>query len=428
MTTTAADPRTLVEEFWADLVPDARAAVRAIARAGGRSGGVYAVGGAVRDMLLGRPLLDIDLTTEGDAIAIARSALPEHKMVAHARFRTASLSVGGAHIDVATARRETYARPGALPRVEPADITADLWRRDFSVNAMALRLDGAPAFLDPCDGREDLEGRRIRVLHDRSFVDDATRIFRALRYAARLGFELEPRTGELLRRDLRYVETISGTRVRRELELMLLEPAAGAAFEAALSCGALPAIHPALRWSVERSRAYQERPGGVAALPYGFALLAADASADDAAAIVARLRLRRDEAPAIVGVAAMRGAGGMLGRTGVTPSGIAMLLDRYPPAAVAAFGATADGAIARALALRYLAEWRGVRPRLNGRDVIEMGVPEGPQVQRALQLIRAARLDGRAKDVEDERALAARFIQAVRDSTGHDSRDGDAPR
>src|SRR5262249_27732325 len=157
--------------------------------------------------------------------------------------------------------------------------------RDFTVNAMALRLTSAAALLDPCDGLADIETRLIRMLHERSFVDDATRIFRALRYAARLGFSLETGTAELLRAGLGYIGTIGGERLRRELELMLDEgDAAGGGLEAAHATGALQAIHPTLHWNTEKSdalrRAHDLR---VPLLPYGFALLAARASADDAA-------------------------------------------------------------------------------------------------------------------------------------------------
>ncbi len=149
----------------------------------------------------------------------------------------------------------------------------------------------------------------------------------------------------------------------------------------------------------------------------GFALLAAAASPEHADAIISRLKLKRGEAAAVTGIAALRNAAATLARPGVKPSGVVVLLDRYPEESVAAFAAMHSEAIAGRLALRYLAEWRNVKPALNGRDLLEMGVPEGPRVHQGLQLLRAARLDGWAVDRDDERALIMRFVKSIRDSS-----------
>lgn len=377
---------------------------------------VYLVGGAVRDLMLDTPILDIDLAIEGDAIAVTRQALPGAKLTTHARFGTASVRVDGVRIDIASTRSETYARPGALPAVATAGIECDLQRRDVSINAMALRLDGPPELLDPCGGADDIGRRSIRVLHDRSFVDDATRIFRAVRYAERLGFTLEPGTEMRLREGARWIETIGGARLRREIELMLGETASGRALEAAQAAGALSAIHPALLWHRENTASYVAAPMGVARLPFGFALLASTASVEESEAICDRLKLTRGEAAAVRGIAAMQGVAKTLRRPQAKPSGVALLLDRFPVASVAALAATATDAIAGQLALRYVEEWRHVKPLLSGRDLLEIGVPEGPQLHQGLQLIRAARLDGWATDRGDEQALALRFAKSIRDS------------
>jgi tRNA nucleotidyltransferase (CCA-adding enzyme) len=376
---------------------------------------VYAVGGAVRDLLLGAAAVDIDLAVEGDAVDLARRAFPGAKITAHARFGTASVVAAGARIDLASTRSETYARPGALPKVAPGSIEDDLRRRDFSMNAMALRLSGAATLADPCGGADDIAARLVRVLHDRSFADDATRIFRALRYAARLGFSLEAQTAALLRDGTGHIAAVGGERLRREIELMIEEPAAGPALEACQATGALRAVHPALLWDETNTRALGAEHGAPR-VAYGFALLAARASSDAAEAICERLKLKRDEAAAVRGIAAMRGVEKMLRRPHAKPSGVVVLLDRFPAAAVAGFAATAADAIARQMALRYLDEWRHVKPMLSGRDLREMGVPAGPQVQKGLQLIRAARLDGWATDRGDEHALILRFAKSIRDS------------
>ena len=183
--------------------------------AGGKP--VYLVGGAVRDLLLGRGRADIDLVVEGDATALA--ARLGGVVVEHERFATAKAQLGGHEVDIATARAETYARPGALPEVEPtAGIAADLARRDFTINAMAIPLRRDPELIDPHGGLEDLDAGMLRVLHSRSFEDDPTRALRAARYVARFDFELEPDTAELLRHaDLGTVSTD-----RRDAELLRL--------------------------------------------------------------------------------------------------------------------------------------------------------------------------------------------------------------
>jgi tRNA nucleotidyltransferase (CCA-adding enzyme) len=378
---------------------------------------VFIVGGAVRDLLLARAISDIDLVTEGDAPAIGCAALPPARWIVHERFGTASVVVDGTRIDLATARRETYAAAGALPDVEPASIAEDLRRRDFSINAIGLRLGREPEILDPSCGRDDLEARVMRALHDDSFRDDATRIFRAFRYAARLGFDIEPHTGGLIRRGLPFIDAIGGERLRRELEFMLLEPQAGLALECAAAAGALQTIHPALSWDSRRAQGLSDAPPGVPHVTLGFALLAAGASQDETLEIAARLKLTRAESDSVVAVGGMRKLAPLLSRDGAKPSGVAMLLDRFPPPAVAAFAATTDDPIAASLALRYLGEWRITKPILNGDDVIAMGVPVGPQVQRVLQLIRAARLDGWASDRGDETALVLRFAKSIHDSS-----------
>ena len=178
---------------------------------------VYLVGGAVRDLLLGRGRADIDLVVEGDAAALAERLGVE--AIAHERFGTAKLMLNGHEVDIAGARSESYPRPGALPVVESAaNLAADLRRRDFTINAMAIPLRGEPRLIDPHGGEADLAVRQLRVLHDDSFVDDPTRAIRAARYASRFGFGLEERTTELIR------ETDLGTvsADRREAELLRL--------------------------------------------------------------------------------------------------------------------------------------------------------------------------------------------------------------
>src|SRR5882757_3430514 len=159
---------------------------------------VYLVGGAVRDLIMGRGRADIDLVVEGDPAALA-AALGAEPLVSHSRFGTMKVDWNGEELDLAASRRESYARPGALPTVElGAPIRTDLARRDFTINAMAIPLADPADLLDPYDGQVDLRDGLLRVIHDQSFVDDPTRAIRAARYASRFGFGIEPHTRELL--------------------------------------------------------------------------------------------------------------------------------------------------------------------------------------------------------------------------------------
>ena len=210
---------------------------------------LYLVGGSVRDVLADAPLTDIDIMATGNPERLVESirGRGDGNVRKASAFGTWSLTIQGVDVDLATARRETYERPGALPTVIPGTVEDDLARRDFSINAMAISLGESSwgTLLDPHDGVTDLSRAVIRVLHDRSFEDDATRILRAIRYACRLDFGLESCTATLLERGLPYVSRISPDRVRHEIERIFEEPRAGDMIEMAGKLGVLAAIHPA---------------------------------------------------------------------------------------------------------------------------------------------------------------------------------------
>ncbi len=225
------------EEVWRVLgIAAVPASVRPLLQAAARVGRqrevpVYAVGGCVRDWLLRIPSLDIDLVVEGDGVAYARAlgAAMKARIVEHGAFGTATLTCADKRrIDVATARTERYRQPAAYPSVEPGSIEQDLGRRDFTINAMAIRLGMGKSLMvvDPCGGRGDLEARHIRALHVGSFMDDPTRIFRAARFAQRFGFAIEPMTERWIREAVRagMLERVQRGRVRKELVRMADEP------------------------------------------------------------------------------------------------------------------------------------------------------------------------------------------------------------
>ena len=188
---------------------------------------VFLVGGSVRDILLGRKSLDFDITVEGDAIKLGHALakkLPAD-IVIHKHFGTCSVvAEDKLRIDLATAREETYKRPGAMPTVRFSSLKEDLARRDFTINAMAISInkDDFGALMDFFDGDKDLRFSRIRVMHDKSFIDDPTRIFRAIRFAIRLDFAIESHTLELMKSAIadKILEKVSKSRVHKEMTLI----------------------------------------------------------------------------------------------------------------------------------------------------------------------------------------------------------------
>ena len=229
---------------------DSLEAARVSARS--RNASLYLVGGSVRDLLLGRNIHDFDLVTESNALELAATVAAQlnARLVSHNRFGTATVDTGQLRLDFSTARREVYPKPGALPQITPSNMEDDLRRRDFSINAMALCIAGPSedSLLDPCGGYPDLQGGVIRVLHSGSFIDDPTRIFRAIRYEQRLGFTIDTGTLSLLKDALtgHALGTVSGDRIRRELQLILDEERPLPALHRARQLGLLQALHPYL--------------------------------------------------------------------------------------------------------------------------------------------------------------------------------------
>jgi tRNA nucleotidyltransferase (CCA-adding enzyme) len=374
-------------------VPGGRTVLDSISR---RSG-VWVVGGAVRDALLGREPKDIDLVVAGDAHALALEL--GEVLETHDRFGTTTVDVEGGTVNVAMARRETYSEPGALPEVEAAGLEEDLARRDFTVNAVAVdpagELHTAPGVL------EDLQARRLRVLHDGSFRDDPTRLWRLARYASRLGFAAEEQTGRLARAAVAggALATVAGQRLGAELRLALTEPDPQAALTAAHELGLLPANMEPSADLYAAARALL--PAGDAGL---LALAAATVEVDAAAlrqwlddlGIPAR---ERDTVVA-AGPGARELAAALAGAS--RASEIVDAVGRRPVEAVALAGAVGAEGPARA----WLDDLRHVRLEISGDDLLAAGVPAGPELGRRLQRALAARLDGEARGREEQLAVA----------------------
>lgn len=401
----------LIDKWFSLLPADLREMVEAVLHAARNARlNTYLVGGPVRDLLLGRVSLDVDICVEGDAMALAYRAAADlgARAITHRTFLTATLRRHPYHLDLATARSETYRRPGALPTVAHAAIGVDLRRRDFTINAIALALTGdrRGSLLDPCGGRRDLSTGVIRILHDGSFRDDATRILRAVRYAVRFRFQIEQRTLEALKRDVRYLDTISGARLRRELARTLGEEEPERTLERLQELGALARVHPGLAFDRRKARALVALRRLGAPLPLSYWPVLAWKAGER---VTARLALPRAEAEATAATPRAEEAAAPFARPDIRPSEATALLDQLPPATVWALAALSDDPI-RERCLTYLRRWRTLRPSLRGHDLVALGVPPGPAVGDALRRLKAAKLDGEAPTRADEERLALQLV------------------
>jgi tRNA nucleotidyltransferase (CCA-adding enzyme) len=368
--------------------------------------GVYVVGGAVRDLLLGGEPADLDLAVEGDAAAVGERL--GGSAVVHDRFGTSTVHLDGFTYDIARARTETYAYPGALPEVSPAGIEEDLKRRDFTVNSIAIALDGT---VIPLPGAlEDLDARRLRVLHDQSFVDDPTRLLRLARYASRLRFSIESHTLELLEAAVRAgaLATVSGPRVGAELRLLSREVDPVAAFETLRELGLDAAIDPGFGLDDPElaHRALSELPED--GRPELVVLATATRGVADPAGLLNRLGFEAGDRDVIVFAARDAEALAEALAAASKPSEIAAAAARVPPEQVALAGALGAAEPAH----DWLERLRHVRLEIGGGDLLEVGVPEGPAIGRALQAALHAKLDGLVTDREGELRTA---LQAARD-------------
>jgi tRNA nucleotidyltransferase (CCA-adding enzyme) len=364
---------------------------RRLLEAAERLPGVWLVGGAVRDLLIGRVPRELDVAVEGETGPLLRAL--GGSATEHARFGTATVEEGDCRFDVARTRTETYERPGALPDVAWSGIGEDLARRDVSVNAIAIALPSGELRQWP-GALDDLRAGVLRVLHDGSFADDPTRLWRVARYAARLGFRVDGHTAALAAQS--QPGAVSGERLGYELRLSLAEDDPCAVFEqvAALNPGALP-------------EGFAARPQ---ALPAALELLPADGRRDlttlaaccaaiDAGLLVRwldHLQFPAGDRDAVA--AASRWVTGAPLRAARSPSQIARAARGAPVEAVALAG----GENARA----WLGELRHIRPEISGDDLIAAGVPQGPEVGARLQRALDARLDGVAIGREAELAVA----------------------
>jgi len=385
------------------------------------NGGVYLVGGAVRDILLGEPNFDVDVVVEGDAIAVARAlaAALGGRVRAHPQFGTAVVLYGDdGRIDVVTARSETYHAPAALPTVEPGSIEEDLHRRDFTINAMAVSLSGDEAgkLVDPFDGRRDLEAGRIRILHDRSFIDDPTRILRAIRYEDRFGFRMDEETEALARSCIEtgHVGDLSGARLREELVALLEEGDVSHAIPRLAELGAEKEIHPGVVADEEAVRLFDRlrelNEAYDLTIPtwrLGLAALARKLPPQEIRPWLDGLKVRRKDATPIE--AAVREGPELANRLAgdsLTPAEIVALAEPQAPD-VPLFALALGG---RPELREYFERFGKIRLEIDGSDLAELGLAESPRVGEVLAELRRRKLNGELDGRDSELAAAREMI------------------
>ena len=395
----------------------------AVASLGDRAAGVYLVGGTVRDILLGEESFDIDIAVDGDAIELARSlaATLEGRMTPHERFGTAVvLYRDGERVDVVTTRTEFYDAPGALPTVERAGLREDLFRRDFTINAMAVSLQPADygRLVDPFGGRTDLAAGLLRVLHNLSFIDDPTRIFRAIRYEARYGLRLEEHSARLARAciEMGLVGDLSSARVRDELQTLLEDPGAAGGILRLGELQADRAIHPHLRADAEAvqlfERALQVRDELGAEVPawrIGLAVLGRHLTSEEAYDWLTRLKVRSRDVDRIAGAITVSPRIVERIRAGkLEPAEVVALADPFAPDAPLLALARADLPELR----DYFTRLRDVRIEIGGAELATLGLSESPRVGEVLAELRRRKLNGELDGRESELEAARELIAA----------------
>ena len=422
------------------------------AQAESQARALYIVGGFVRDLLLERTSLDYDLVVEGDAIQLGQALVEAHggRITAHRRFGTAKWHVNSETyraagiapdeqdglpetLDLISARTEFYTHPTALPTVERGSIKLDLHRRDFTINTLALRLDGRHygELHDYWGGHDDLRRGLVRVLHSLSFVDDPTRILRAVRFEQRFGFTIEARSLDLLRAALlqpadgnALLDQVSGDRVRHELDVILKEAEFDAILTRLESLGVLAAIHPDLSWDAAayaRLRRIEppaeawglesEFKGAPMARALAYALWLLPLSPAQSTAVCRRLRMPQylqTLVEATCGLAQRFQAG-----LDISPSLLVGPLNEAPaPARYAVYLASDDPVVREALTA-YIHQWQHIQPRTTGHDLRARGITPGPVYKQILAMLRAAWLDGEISTPEDEEALLADMLARI---------------
>lgn len=404
---------------------------------------IYIVGGYVRDLLLDRSGIDFDIVVEGDAIRLANFLSQEYggRVVTHSRFGTAkwqikeiaeTLSKQLAEssilntaefpdaLDFISARTEFYEYPTALPTVERSSIKLDLHRRDFTINTMALRLNGRHhgELYDFWGGLADLRQKRIRVLHSLSFVDDPTRMLRAARFEQRFHFRIESRTLELIKQASDLLRQVSGDRIRHEFNLIFQEDDPPAVFRRLEELNLLESIFPGLHWGKDQTKDWDNlinhlklthRKEKTIPAEFCWLVLFHSFNSSQMASICQRLKLPSSFCRILESSANVQSRLPELESLSIVE--IVNYLDNQPETALVAAAAFNPDNPGGEIIMKYLTTWRHIHPTINGRNLEKLGIPRGPYYRTILDTLRAAWLNGEIKNKVEENMLLSTLIQ-----------------
>jgi tRNA nucleotidyltransferase (CCA-adding enzyme) len=420
--------------------PRMLALIRSIAQeAISQKSAIYIVGGFVRDLILERPSMDFDLVVEGDAIQVAKNAASKlgGRVTVHSRFGTAKWYLPESYIngedvpsflDFITARLEFYAHPTALPTIERSSIKFDLHRRDFTINTLAIRLDGVHfgELYDFWGGQNDLKDQQIRVLHSLSFIDDPTRMLRAVRFEQRFGFQIENRTLNLMLDAKGLLTNLSGDRIRHEFNLIMDELDCAGIFSRLDDLGLLKAIHPSLPWNdliyIDLHEKIDQNPfekwGQKTKVriqsdrrTMGYLLWLSNLAEADVIPVCRRLRLPDSIKKNILAIQEISFR--LPDLYDSPPSKICFVLDDFPLTAlyITFLKVQADSAN---ILEKYILQWRMIKPKTTGDDLIKIGLPTGPIYQEILERLRSAWLDGDVNSLEKEKILLDGMVRGMK--------------
>lgn len=407
----------------------------------------YIVGGFVRDLLLKMPVIDFDIVLEGDAISFSKDLASEYggKITSHSRFGTARWDLGNAglyqniaipdenitneqapsSIDFISARTEYYTHPTALPNVEKSSIRMDLQRRDFSINCLAIRLDGVHygELVDHFNGLQDLQKKEIRILHPLSFVDDPTRILRAFRFAVRFNFVIESRTAELMVEAKDLLRTLSGSRIKHEVDQILLEKDPSTVLDHLAKGGYLESIHPDMVWDesikdtinmflqsdVHRDWQIPPKIGAMERQIYiSYLIWLSFLPLESSIKISRRLRL-----PSVINKllnTIIKSQDELYRFNEYQPGVLCQRFDQMNPIAIYVLYVKSHDTPLQKYVLRYVEVWSKQKTSLNGNDLIKMGMKQGPEIKHVLDAIRYKKIDGDLPSAQDEIDFARYLI------------------
>ena len=415
---------------------------------------LYIVGGFVRDLLLDTPSLDFDLVVEGDAIALAEAVREKFggRVTSHSRFGTAKwfldkedlIILGNTKkikeslpdaMDFISARREFYTHPSALPTVAKGSIKLDLHRRDFTINTLALRLDGQHygELYDYWGGLDDLRSQVVKVLHSLSFVDDPTRILRAVRYVQRYGFKLDDRTQNLMLEAKELLKRVSGDRIRHELDRIQEEELVTSMMNRLAELTILQSIHPDLVWNQDLSDLIvslpSKKPPGewgieeeVKDLPFKKSLfyILWLMQCSEKSKATTRLRFVSSLAEVIHQAARLRSE--LPGFEEFKPSQVTAILDKVAKLAIYAVYLESGEAALKGILSRYLSSWQHINPSTTGKDLQEAGLEPGPRYSQILTSLRNAWLDGEISSNKEEKALLKELLDTASEGVNETER------